>query len=202
MTIAELRKFLFYNTNQYFIGDNSFDINEENLKGIVENVLSIYSEFSDVEVCYKVKLDHVNQIKQIYDEFGEIRNVKNILSLHTMNYRLLPDPSDAPKVPFYWKYDRKRKVLHSTVTGEYYLNVSCQLILDDISLSDVNFLQLMIGYSLVYMGHARTDFGLSDLPFSINDLRDEGKTIIENTMQELNEVGGTNWYEAIEDLIE
>ena len=201
MTIPELRKFLFFNTNQYFIGEHSFDINDENLEGIVDNVLSIYSEFSDVEVCYKIKIEHVNQIKQIIDEFGEIRNVKNIMGMYLMNYRLMPDPKSVPQVPFGWKYDSKRKVLHSTVTGEYFLNVSCNLILDDITLADVNFLQLMIGYSLVYMGHARNDFGLSDLPFNITDLRDEGRTIIDNVMSELNEVGGTNWYEAIGELI-
>jgi hypothetical protein len=201
MTIPELRTFLFHNTNQYFIGDASFDINEENLSHIVEYVLTIYSTFSDVEVCYKMDVERVNQIKQIVDEFGEFRDVKNVVGIYAINYREYPDQNSIPQVPFVWKYDKKRKTLHCTVSGEYYLNVSCNLILDDMTLTDVNFLNLMIGYSLIYMGHARTDFGLSDLPFNIQDLRDEGRTLVDKTMDELNEIGGTNWYEAIEDLI-
>ena len=50
---------------------------------------------------------------------------------------------------------------------------------------------------LQYVGHNRTDFMLSELPFEIKDLTDMGQTLIENALNEMEESGNYDWYKSI-----
>ena len=199
MTKKELMNYIFINSNQYFIGIENFEIKKPVLDGLVHRALNIYGQYKEVEILIPIFISsYRTQLKEIEDEFGNLRQVKNIKDIYMSDYRTFPiDNRENFKIPFQWKFDTTRKVLSTSFKQRCYIECLCSPILDDIDYQNQEFLDIMLGLTLIYIGHNRTDFILNDLPTEIRDLRDEGQELLEKTIEYLKESGNSNWYSAI-----
>jgi len=203
MTKEEILDYILVNTNQYFVGMENFEIKEPVLDGLLKRALNIYGKYKPTEVVVPVLLNSTKtQLKEIEDEFGIIRPVRLVKNIYYMNYRKFPgDIKDWAKVPFVWEWDEVRKILFTSFSDNtsdfYYIEFLCAPVLEDITYQDQEFLDLILALSLIYIGHNRTDFALSELPFDIRDLRDEGQDLYEKTIEYLETSGNSGWWKAL-----
>jgi hypothetical protein len=205
MTKEQVYNYILVNTNQYFVGSENFEINDKVLDGLIWKALNIWGEYNPVYAIAPIRMDSYQiKLDTITDKFGKTRNVININNIYINDYNKMPciGAKDAFKVPFQWKYDDVSNILYVSFPDNqiYYVEGLCTPLLDDINPNDTNFLELMVGLALVYIGHNRTDFALSELPFEIRDLRDEGQQIIDKVLEDLKENGTPKWATVIDML--
>ena len=201
MTKQFVYDYILVNTNQYFVGKENFEITPEVLDGLIQKALMIYGNYFPVYVVAPVKITSKKMpLSTIIDNLGIERSIINITNIYFMDPTTLPfDARDALKIPFFWKYDDVRNVLlNSFEKGIYYIEALTTPVLDDMNNNASDFLELIVGLALIYIGHNRTDFALSELPFDIRDLRDEGQQIVDKVIEGFENSAGTPWYEAIE----
>lgn len=202
MTKEEVYNYILVNTNQYFVGKENFEITEPVLDGLIKRALNIWGDYNPVYVISPIFINnHKMKLEKIEDNFGIIRNILNINNIYFNDYtkNLWANSKNALKVPYSWKYDNIKKVLYFSAPGEhFYIEALCTPVLEDIKSNETLFLELMIGLSLIYIGHNRTDFALSELPFDIRDLRDEGEQLVERVLDELKGTTNDGWNKVID----
>jgi len=206
MTKQELYNYILVNTNQYFVGSENFEISEPVLDGLIWKALNIWGQYNPARIISPINIDKPKiNVSIIEDSFGIKRQIYSITGIYFDDYTKYPfdDAKENLKVPFNWIYDNVRNVLmfpNAFESNIYYIESICSPTLDDINRNDDDFLDLMVGLALVYIGHNRTDFTLSELPFDIRDLRDEGQQIIDKVKEDLENQNNSNWYYAIDML--
>jgi len=204
LTKEEVYNYILVNTNQYFVGKENFEITDPVLDGLIKRALNIWGDYNPVYVISPVFIDsHKIKLEKIEDNFGITRRILNINEIYFNDYtkNLWPNSKNMLKVPYNWKYDSVKNILYFSAPGEYfYIEALCTPELEDINSNETLFLELMLGLALIYIGHNRTDFALSELPFDIRDLRDEGEQLVEKVLDELKGVTNDGWGKVIDAL--
>jgi len=205
MTKTELMDYILVNTNQYFVGLENFEIKEPILDGLLKRAFGIYGKYNPVTILAPVLISSTYmKFNTMVDELGIERTVQNISGIFYSNFRTYPaDVRDDLKVMWRWEFDKTRKILNTSfsnfdASSTYYIEFLCNPVLEDINYDDTLFLDLITALSYIYIGHNRNDFALSELPFDITDLRDEGKEMFDNVMEALKSGGNTGWSKAID----
>jgi hypothetical protein len=206
MTKEQVYNYILVNTNQYFVGSENFEINPDVLDGLIWKALNIWGEYYPIYVIAPVALTSTKlQLSQLQDSHGIIRYIRGVTDIFFDDYTKVyfEGARDAYKVQFQWRYDDVRNVLMTPINDGtiYYIEALCTPVLEDVNPTETLFLELMVGLSLVYIGHNRTDFALSELPFDIRDLRDEGQQIIDRVKEELEKGDDSSWTYAIDLLV-
>jgi len=195
MKIEELEEYLFINSNQYFLGYENIEVKREVLNGLIKRALMYYGNARPKmyrKYGYKVKSE-----KSIIKEVDG-RPVVNILGIY------MADPVFfQQKVDFYWDYDYRNHILWTKFTGEFNIDFLVKPILEDITYDDYEFLDMMLGLYLMYVGEARKAFVLDGLPFSNDaaELYEVGKELFENARERLEEENNS-WHLAVQGLID
>jgi hypothetical protein len=182
MKLSELQNYLLINSNQHFIGSDNIEITNEILLGLVSRAISLFSQYRP-EIYYTritVTMGSPLKLKQI-----DGKNVQSVLDLYVVN-PLLNDGESA-RVPFKWNYDKPSKNLVSMFSGTYYAKVLCDVSLDDINYTDIEFLNIILAQYLQYLGELRNSFKFDDLPIDTNAevLISNGKDLLEKTLETL-----------------
>jgi len=204
MTKEKLLNYLLVNTNQYFIGAENFEITEPVLDGLIWQALNMWGENYPAIVIVPIAIQNSKtQLTYLTDSFGDKRQIFGITGIYFDDYTKVgwDGAKEALKIPYEWRYDDLRNVLYfpSAMSPQvYYIEAICQPILEDVNDNEKPFLDIMVGLSLIYIGHNRNDFALSELPFEIQDLRDEGQAIIDKALEDMEKQDDTNWHLAIE----
>jgi len=203
VTKEEVFNYILVNTNQYFVGKENFEINENVLDGLIWKALNIWGKYYPIYVIAPIAIHSRHlKLKTLKDKFGVERIIRGITGIFyndfTKNY--IGDVKESYRVIWQWKYDDVRNVLITPINDGmiYYIEALCNPVLEDINKTETLFLELMTGLSLIYIGHNRTDFALSELPFDIRDLRDEGQQIVDKVIEDLEKNEEGNWSEAID----
>ena len=194
MKIEELEEYLFINSNQYFLGYENIEVKREVLNGLIKRALMYYGNARP-----KTYRKYGYEVKKEKTPFKEIdgRPVVNIIGIY------MTDPVFFNnKVDFFWNYDYRMHILWSKFTGVFNIDFLVKPILEDITYDDFEFLDMMLGQYLMFVGEARKAFILDGLPFSndASELFDMGKEIFENARERLDEENNS-WHLAVSALI-
>jgi len=185
MTIEELSSYLLINSNQYFIGGD-IEVDETILNGLVQRALSFYGN-------YRPYVDDIEVYISDGGEFKEYNNqqVTGILRVYYTN-----PIYDDTEVDFNWDWDRDTKEWASQVSGKYWATCSLMPTLSTINYDQYEFLDLVQGLYLMYIGSSRKSFNMGDLPFENDgaDLYNDGKELFETTKEKLSESNNSWWY--------
>ena len=188
MIFDELKQYLIANSSQYNIQE--IEIDDDNLKRIVDRVLKIYSNYKPLKTTQRfyVPKNHY-QIKEVND-----RPVIDIKNIYMVDPYIVMGAEDIGG----WSFNKSSKTLHTLITGNLYIKFRIQKILDDILPDEDDFLEMVLGQFLISIGTARENFKMTDLPIEINasELKADGKDIYDNAFQRLTEVT-QDWWDAI-----
>lgn len=190
MQLTELNEYLRVNSLQYFVGDD-IEVTEEVLDGLVKKGLGVYGNYRPIPVETQ---DTISAYSHVLSEIDG-RKISNITDLYIVQPIL---GGEDAKVPFNWEFSREAKTLRSAVGGTYYIQALVFPLLNDMEFHQTEFLDLMQGLYMMYVGEARKAFVLQELPFE-NDAPDiyaAGETLYNETLEELAASQG-NWWESV-----
>ena len=194
MTTNELKEQLLIASNQYYIGSSNIEVNDNVLKGLIKRALSVYGKyrFSIQRVSKDLNIG-ANRLKTVRIN-GNDRVVKNIRGLFYVIPERGADPIDITE----YSYNKNSGQLFTRRPGSFIIEVMVPPILDEITFDDYEFMDLILGLYLMYVGSVRKGFSLTDLPFDNDggDLYENGKTLYEEAIARLQESDGS-WYNAI-----
>jgi hypothetical protein len=203
VTKEQVYNYILVNTNQYFVGKENFEINEDVLNGLIWKALNMWGEHYPVYTIAPVALtSNKLKLETLTDKFGITRNIRGVTGIFYNDFTKVyfEGAKDAYRVQWQWRYDDVNNVLYTPINDGsiYYIEALCTPVLDDVNSTETLFLELVTGLALIYIGHNRTDFALAELPFDIRDLRDEGQQIVDRVLEELDKGDDTNWAYAID----
>ena len=192
MTIKDLNEYLLVNSFQYFIGEKDIEVTDKVLTQLVVRALKVYGNYRPLYIqtpqIYVAPYSH--PLKE-YDG----RRVLNITALYLFEPILAGNDG---KVTYDWDYIRDTGILRMAVGGSYYLEMMVMPNLEDIGFDQYEFLDLVQGLYLQYIGSSRKGFTLGDLPFENDgaELYQAGDELYKETLVQLSETND-NWYLAI-----
>lgn len=192
MTLQELKDYLLVNSLQYFIGARDIEVTDDVLAGLIKRGLAAYgnhrSLFLQTEPTSVTAYQHDLKLY----EGRKVIGVSEIYMYEPMM------AGNEGKVVYDWEFFRDTGKLHIQFSGTYIMKLWAMPLLADLDFDNIEFLDMMQGLYLMYVGSARKSFKLDELPFSNDgeDLYSEGKELYDTTLQQLQEVHD-NWYNAI-----
>jgi hypothetical protein len=192
MTLVELKEYLLVSTNQYYIGEKDIEVTDPILEQMVKRAISVYGSYRplwiETEPIY---------IPTYLSNFKEY-NGKRIVNVSNMYYFHPILAGEKGKIQVEWDYNRDTGIIRTGVGGTYYIELFVMPDLEDIGFEQFEFLDIMTGLYLQYVGSTRKGFTLGDLPFENDgaDLYEQGKELYQNTLEILSE-SNSNWYLAI-----
>jgi len=192
MTLTELNDYLLVASNQYYIGDKDIEVSEPILNQLVKRALSAYGN-------YRPRWVQVDKIHlSTYENDFKTYDGRRVLDISNLYYYQPLLSGDEGKVQLEWDYTRDTGILRIQVGGTYYMELFTMPLLEDIDFDQFEFLDMMTGLYLQYVGSTRKGFTLGDLPFENDgdDLYQNGKELYETTLEKLGEVN-SNWYLSI-----
>ncbi len=192
MTLTELNEYLLVASNQYYVGEKDIEVTEPVLTLMVKRGLKKYGDLRPLWI--QANSVPVNSFKQEFKEY-EGRRVLNVSNMYY--YEPLMNGDDG-KVLVEWDYIRDTGILRTQAGGSYYIEMFVLPLLEDIGFDQTEFLDLMTGLYLMYVGSTRKGFTLGELPFENDgaELYEAGKELYEETLAQLGETND-NWYLAI-----
>lgn len=190
MTLTELNEYLHINSLQYFVGDD-IEVTDVILKGLVTRGINTYGVYRPRFTESYTRINAYSQVLSAIDG-RTILNVSNIYYTQPIMGTI------ESKAQFRWEWSPDTKILRTQVSGNFYLQTLCLPTLEDIGFESIEFLDLMQGLYMMYIGESRKSFNLGDLPFSNDgqDIYNDGKELFDITLENLKTVN-SNWYEAI-----
>ena len=194
MTIEELDEYCFLSSNQWFLGYENIEVKRPVLEGLVRKALMHYGNYRPI-TYRKRDFEIITNNSKMKIKEVDGRKVQNVLDIYYFN----PIYGVESEVGFIWEYNTRTKELYCQSTGTYIIDFLVTPILEDISMDDELFLQMIQGLYMMYVGEARKAFSLDGLPFN-NDSEEyyaEGKEIFDNALEELKEEN-SSWWTAIQ----
>ena len=190
MNITELAEHLLIVSNQYFVGDD-IEVDETILSGLATRALRVYKSFRPLVTQTPYGISGYRTLIDIFDN----RKVVGISNIYFAEPMLSEEDG---KVDFDWWYVKDTNILHSAITGSYWMEIWTEPLLSDMGIDDGIFIDLVLGLYLMYIGSSRKSFKFGDLPFDNDgdDLYSEGKELFETTKEKLSEVNDS-WYLSI-----
>jgi hypothetical protein len=119
-------------------------------------------------------------------------------TLKEKSFYVIPERGADPIDITEYSYNKNSGQLFTRRPGSFIIEVMVPPILDEITFDDYEFMDLILGLYLMYVGSVRKGFSLTDLPFDNDggDLYENGKTLYEEAIARLQESDGS-WYNAI-----
>lgn len=193
MTIDELKVYLLVNSNQYFIGAENIEVDSNVLNGLVNKGLGLFGNHRPSVIYEQINIASENQ-KIRHTQDGRI--ITYINKMYITNPMIIDDPQ---QVGFNYKYIKDTGTLYTMGRGSYWCSIFTIPLLEDITIADTEFLNIMIGLYLQYVGSVRKGFTIDGLPIAndAEDLYSNGQELVNETLQELKETD-SSWYMAIE----
>ena len=184
MTIEELNAYLLVNSNQYFVGSD-IEVDETILLQLVRRAISVYGNYRPLKFNSTMHINRENSFSELSE-----RKVIGIEDICYMN-PILGESS----VDFKWTWNRDRRSLKSQISGEFYIKVLAMPILADIDYDQYEFLDMVQGLYMMYVGNSRKAFTMGDMPFENDgsELYSDGKELYETTVSNLSE-SNDSWY--------
>jgi len=192
MTIVDLKDYLLINSLQYFVGADDIEVTDEILEGLIKRAISVYSNWRPLFVENNIEIrKNVTYMKQ--DEKG--RNILNITNLY---YYLPIMMGEQQAIDWNWDWDRSSGMLRTIITGKFVAEMLIQPKFEDMTESDHEFLEMVLGLYMMYVGSSRKAFSFGDQPFENDgtDIHSDGKELYENTVEALKSEQD-NWYLSI-----
>jgi len=194
MTLEELNAFVLVNSNQYYIGESNVEVDLQVLDGIANRAIGIFGNYRP-SIQFAL-VDIQSQETKLADYNGvPILDISDLYVTH-------PLLTEVPiKVQSHWKYLKDNNTLYTTMlTGKYYAKMFTLPTLCDIQLSETQFLNIVIGLYLQYVGSVRKGFTLNDIPISNDgaELYAKGEELVAKAIEDLQSFDST-WYMAVED---
>jgi len=192
MTIEELKDYLLINSFQYFIGADDIEVTDEVLNGLVKRALNNYINWRPLRVQEDILADnYVTEIK--FD--SKNRRILDIIALYFFSPIL---SGEQGKVDWDWDYEKDSGRFRTEVTGSYIAEMLVLPTLEDLDETHPEFLDLVQGLYMMYVGAQRKSFSFGDQPFENDgaDLYSDGKELYENTLEKI-KGEQDNWYYAI-----
>jgi len=188
MLFDELKQYLISNSAQYNIDE--LEIDDDNLKRIIQRVLNIYSNYKPYKTTIRFEIPS-NPYKILTVDGRQVIDIKNIFMVDPYKVQGATDIG-------MWSFNKSIKTLYSIITGSLYVRFRLQKTLDDILYDEDDFLEMVLGQFLISLGTARDNFKMTDLPIESNaqDLKSDGKDIYDNAFQRLTE-NNQDWWDAI-----
>lgn len=188
MTIEGLSSYLLVNSNQYFVGSD-IEVTTPILEQIVRRAINTYGNYRPRNVDIQVFVK--DGLKFNKDEDG--RTVISVSRLYYMN-----PIYDDTEIDMNWDWDRDSRKWVYQASGNLWANVSCIPLLSDLDYDQFEFLDMVQGLYLMYIGSNRKAFNMGDLPFENDgaDLYNDGKELYETTLEKLSE-SNDSWYYGI-----
>lgn len=192
MTLDELKDYLLVNSLQHFIGADDIEVNDEVLQGLVKRAITFYSNWRPLHVQDEIQvLDYVSFIKTDSQD----RRILNVINLFYFEPILM---TEQGAVTWNWDYNKDNGQFRSAVVGSYTFEMLVQPTLADMDYSHPEFLDMVQGLYMMYVGSSRKSFTFGDQPFDNDgsELYADGKELWETTLESLKNEQD-NWYLAI-----
>jgi len=192
MTYSELNEYLLVSTNQYYIGGKDIEVTETVLKQLVARAISVYGNYRPLWI----QADSIYVPTYGSDlKFYEGRRVLNISNMYYYQPML---SGEEGKVQLQWDFIRDTGVIRTAVGGTYYIEMFVMPLLEDIGIDQYEFLDMLTGLYLKYVGSTRKGFTLGELPFENDgaELYEAGDTLYNESLANLAETND-NWYLSI-----
>ena len=191
MTLDELSNYLAINSNQYYIGSENIEVTDDVLQGLSQRGLGIYGNYRPSLILEQI---NINSNPQVFSKING-RDVISIKNLYLINPTLV---EKAEPVDFSYKFVKETKTMYTNFFGIYWAEVLVVPILDEISIAEIDFLNIMIALYIKYIASVRKGFTIEGLPFNNDavELYSQGQELLNNTLQNL-ESSNSNWYLAV-----
>jgi len=192
MTLDEIKIYLLVNSNQYFIGAENIEVDNNVLQGLIQKGLGLFGNHRPSVIYEELSINSESQrIKTTSD--GRI--ITYIKQMFISNPMLTDEPLE---VGFAYKYIKDTNTLYTMGRGSFWCSIFTIPLLDDITIADTEFLDIMIGLYLQYVGSVRKGFTIEGLPIAndAEDLYSNGKELVDTTIQQLKETD-SSWFLAI-----
>lgn len=193
MTLEELNEYVLVNSNQYYIGESNVEVDLPVLNGIVNRAIGLFGNYRP-SIQFPIIEITSQELKYIECNGAPVLNISDLYITH-------PLLTEVPiKVESQWKYLRDNNTLYtSMLSGSYYAKVFTLPTLCDIQYSEIQFLNIVIGLYLQYIGSVRKGFTLDDIPISNDgsELYSKGEELVAKAIEDLQGFDST-WYMAIE----
>lgn len=192
MVLADIKEYLLVNSLQYFIGQDDIEVTDEVLENLSLRALSYHSNWRPILVQEEIYINDYNITLKTTDMGNRILNVQNLYYIEPM----LGGSESA--VTFNWDYNKDNGLFRAQIQGRYVFELLVVSELSDIDMTNIEFLDLMQGLYLMYIGSSRKAFALSEAPFENDgsELYDAGKELWDDTLEALKNEQDS-WYMAI-----
>lgn len=192
MTLDELKTYLLVNSNQYFVGDENIEVDDNVINGLVNKGLGLFGNHRPSVIYEEITVSSDSQT---------IRHTKDGRLITYINKMFITNPvimDDPQEVGFNYKYIKDTGTLYTIGRGSYWCSIFTIPLLEDITIADTEFLNIMIGLYLQYIGSVRKGFTIEGLPIAndAEDLYSNGKDLVNETLEHLKE-SDSSWYMAI-----
>ncbi len=123
---------------------------------------------------------------------------KKILNIQKIYYMRPMLGGNSALVAFDWDYDTGNGLLRTQNMGSYFFECLVSTELEDLTMLDIEYLDLLLALYLMYVGSSRKAFNLSEQPFENDgaDIYQSGQDLWDKTLEELQN-SQQSWYKAI-----
>jgi len=192
MNLLEIKDYLLINSFQYFIGQDDIEVTDEVLLGLIKRALTFYANWRPLFVQDEIQ---VTEYVSFFKTDTQNRRILNVIDLYYFQPILMTEPMP---VTWNWDYSKDNGQFRTSVIGKYIFELLVQPTLNDMDESHPEFLDLVLGLYMMYVGSSRKSFSFNDQPFSNDgsELYGDGKELFDNTLNVLKNEQN-NWYLSI-----
>lgn len=192
MVLNDIKEYLLVNSLQYFIGADDIEVTDTVLTQLSTRALSFYSNWKPLFAQETIDIDSYNKDLKL------TTNGKRILGVQAIYYiePILGGPE--ARVDWNWDYNKDSGLFRSQVQGTYTFELLVSNELSNLDLTDTEYLDLLQGLYLMYVGSSRKAFNLGEQPFENDgtDIYQAGQELWEKTLESLQNEQ-QSWYLAI-----
>ena len=192
MILSDIKEYLLVNSLQYFIGADDIEVTDEVLIQLSNRATHFYSNWRPLFFQEKINIDSYTSTLKETSAGKRILNIQNIYYFEPILGGI-----DA-KVDWDWDYNKDNGFLRVQIQGTYTFELLVKNDLDDLDMTNIEFLDLLLALYLQYIGSSRKSFNLSDQPFENDgtEIYQAGQELWDKTLESLQNEQ-QNWYLAI-----
>ncbi len=192
MILSDIKEYLLVNSLQYFIGEEDIEVTDTVLTQLSNRALAFHSNWKPVLVEEYMHINDYN-ITLLYTASG-----KKILNVQSIYYIQPMLGGVQSKVDFDWDYDTGNGLFRTEIQGHYFFEFLVPTELENLTMLDIEYLDLLLALYLMYIGSSRKAFELSEQPFANDgaDIYQAGADLWESTLESLKN-DQQSWYKAI-----
>lgn len=192
MTLDELKDYLLINSLQHFIGADDIEVTDEVLQGLVKRAVTHYTNWRPHHVQDTIAItEYVTFMKHDSQD----RRILNVINLYYYEPILM---TEQGAVDWNWDYSKDNGQFRTAVLGNYMFELLVQPTLADLDDTHPEFMDMIMGLYMMYVGSSRKSFTFGDQPFENDgaELYGDGKELWETTLESL-KTEQDSWYLSI-----